>query len=312
MEATTLNFLGAGTRIIQLCGANVLIVDSNEAFKDGLTAFTAKKVIADALGLKLEWKTSGITIENTKLKKEISFKYSITCSAISALGDKTGDGKLSSMKIYTETALFETPKEQFKIAMSNILDVVDTNKTPLLKYKITPAFILELKALQTSYDADAFAPKNAIDAHKVTKGLLDTEVVEMKVILISEMDKPGEMFRLDDVEFYNLYRAARKVPHHHIHDKSPITPTATTGVIALTTLDKETGLPLSGVEFTILSINFIAYTDANGELAKDKLIPGEYEGTLTLAGKAPVNVTFTIVKGEITDLGFMMEGIQST
>ena len=111
------------------------------------------------------------------------------------------------------------------------------------------------------------------------------------------------------MEYYLAYKSARKVAHHHIHDKTPIPPDATTGNLALTIMNKATGLPIENVDFSVLSINYIAVSDVNGEIAKDLLLPGDYTGTLSCAGFAPIDFTFNIKKGEYTELGFMMENV---
>ncbi len=309
MDDLTINTLGSVTRIIYVSETNQLITDTIPAYKNGIVQLKGMKTAADALCVKLEWKTMGITKVGVAFKSDIAFNFSIAGMAISGLGDKIGDGKLSGMDSYTYTQLFETSKEQLSKSMTNILEVINLNKLPLEEFGITLPFISKLTAFKTDYDTTAFATKYAIDAHKVTKGLLDTLLGQMKGVISSQLDKPAAMFQLNNIEFYNLYKSARKVSHHHIHDKKPLPPDSLTGALALTALNKLTGLALINATLSVMSINYIGTTDINGEISNDKLLPGEYSGTLTCPGFTPVDFTFTIIKGEITELGFMMEAV---
>ncbi|MEI6821201.1 MAG: hypothetical protein WCL51_04665, partial [Bacteroidota bacterium] len=67
------------------------------------------------------------------------------------------------------------------------------------------------------------------------------------------------------------------------------------------------GEPIQNVEFSVLSMNFVAMSDVSGEISKEQMLPGEYIGVLSCTGFATINFSFIIKKGEITDLGFMME-----
>ena len=132
-------------------------------------------------------------------------------------------------------------------------------------------------------------------------------MVKMKKYTTTQLDKNAEFFRLDNMEYYLTYKSARKVAHRHTHNKAPIAPDAITGNLELVMTNKLTGEPIQNVEFSVLSMNFVAMSDVNGEISKEQMLPGEYIGVLSCTGFASINFSFIIKKGEITDLGFMME-----
>ncbi len=309
MEATTVYFMSSVTRILISGVTFTLTVAKSVAFSDNMTSLGAKKLTADGYIMLLEDKTSGITTENLSLKRGLSIGFSIAGSLISAHGASIGDGELTAMDRYTFSELYRTKPDQVTASMASILAVIEANKVALAAHGITAPIILKLKAYNTAYSGKKENTKIAIDVHKDTKKLLDALIVDMKKDITTQMDKNAEFFRFDDMEYYLTYTSARKIAHHHMHDKTPVTPDATTGNLALTAMNKATGELMSEVEFAVLSINYIAKTDINGEIAKDKLLPGEYTGTLSCPGFATINFTFNINIGEFTELGFMMEAV---
>ena len=211
------------------------------------------------------------------------------------------------MKSYTYSFLFTAKPEELVKILDKILLVVNTNKIALLAHGITPAIITKITGLRTLYGSQKFTTKDAIDLHKNTLIQLETLMVKMKKDITTKMDKNAEFFRFDNMEYYLTYKSARKVAHRHTHNKAPIAPDAITGNLELVMTNKLTGEPIQNVEFSVLSMNFVAMSDVNGEISKEQMLPGEYIGVLSCTGFASINFSFIIKKGEITDLGFMME-----
>ena len=309
MEAPLVYFLSMSTRVIMVCTLNSVKFITVPVFDDYLTTFKDMKLVADSYVQILEGKTLGITLEGVNLKKDIALYYSVTGSILSGYGASIQDEILMAMSSYNFSELYTTKVEQLKQSMAAILKVIDENKTPLIPHGITPAFILKLKEYQTSLDTKIFATKDAIDLHKNTKELLEELIKEMRTHLVTKMDKTSEIFQLIDKGFYKTYTSARKVAHHHMHVKNPVPVDPTMGGLAITAMNKETGDPMLNVNFSALSINYTADSDINGEIANNAILPGEYTGILTCEGFIPIEFTFTIKLGAVTELGFIMEPI---
>ena len=307
MEAPTVYFFSSVSRILTSGIKNPLVVSLSSAFSDNLITLTADKLTADELMVILEGKTLGNTAENLTLKKDTCTIFSIVSSLASAYGATIGDGDLTGMKIHTYNELFESKPEELVKILDKILKVIDDNKTPLLAHGVSPALILKMKGYRDSYSDKKFTTKDAIDLHKNTKIQLETLMVKIKKDITTKMDRNAEFFRLDNMEYYLTYKSARKVAHRHTHNKTPIPPDAITGNLELVITNKATGEDLENVEFSVLTINYIAMSDVNGEILKELLLPGEYVGTLSCPGFAKIDFSFTIKKGETTELGFMME-----
>ena len=309
MDSSNIYFLSMTTRVIYLCVNNQVVVLTLPAFNDFITELTTRKSICDGYNLILQGKTLGITIESVKLKKDIALNYGVCASAVSAYGASIEDDKLKNIEIFTYSQLLRTKPEELKVSLANILAIIDTNKVALVPFGISPAFTTKLTTLQTNLNDTAFGTKNAIDLHKATNELLEEELSEMQLLYSDKLDPLAEFFKLDQLAFYKLYRSARKVPHHHIHDKTPVPPDPTTGSLALTLMNSITGLPAQNINLSILSINYTANSDINGEISNTTLLPGEYNGTLTCDGFVSIDFTFTIKLGEISEIGFMMEPV---
>ena len=307
MEAPTVYFFSSIARILTTGIKNPITVALSPAFSDNLVTLTSDKLTADELMVILEGKTLGNTAENLTLKKDTCTIFGIVSSLASAYGATIGDGDLTGMKIHTYNELFATKPEELVKILDKILKVVDDNKTPLLAHGVSPAIVLKMKGYRDSYSEKKFTTKDAIDLHKNTKIQLETLMVKMKKDITTKMDKNAEFFRLDNMEYFLTYKSARKVAHRHTHNKTPIAPDAITGNLELVMTNKLTGEPIQNVEFSVLSMNFVAMSDVSGEISKEQMLPGEYIGVLSCTGFASINFTFIIKKGEITDLGFMME-----
>ncbi|MEI6823402.1 MAG: hypothetical protein WCL51_15840 [Bacteroidota bacterium] len=307
MDSSTVYYFSSVTRIITTGTKNPIVIALSPAFSTNLATLAADKSRADELMLILEGKTLGNTAENLILKKDTSTIFSIVCSLVSGYGASIKDGDLIGMGSYSYSTLFKTKPEELVKSLDAILKVVNTNKTALLAHGISPALILKITGFKDDYSEHKFTTKDAIDLHKNTKTQLELLMVKMKKDTTTQLDKNAEFFRLDNMEYYLTYKSARKVAHRHTHNKTPISPDATTGNLELIITNKTTGEDIQNVEFSILSINYIAMSDVNGEILKELLVPGEYTGTLSCPGFAKIDFTFTIKKGETTDLGFMME-----
>ena len=306
MNSKYVYYLSMVARVTYLCDNNATVLLLLPAFKGFITQLIAMKAVCDGYVQTLQGKTLKNTELGVALKKEISLYYSAACATISSFGQSIPDDKLIGLNIYNESELFHLKPEELKAIIITILKAIDDNKTALIPFGITTDFILQLTTLQTSLN-DFNISKNLIDLHKNTLEALDLQINKIRVLFKLNLDPSAEMFQFNSNEFYKAYTSARKVPHHHMHDKTPIPADVTTGQLAIKLLEKITGLPALNVTLSILAINFIAISDSNGEYFKDKLLPAEYSAILTSDKFDPIEFTFIIKIGETTELGFIME-----
>ncbi len=307
MESKTIYYLSMVTVVIYFNDNNQPVILLYPAIKDYMLELKGRKDVCDVYVQLLQGKTNGITLDVVKLRKDIGLYYGMCSSAISSHGASIGDSRLMEMDKINFSYLFRSKIEDLKETLINVLKEINLDLPAYLKYRINPAFITKLTDLQTNLNLIGVSTKVAINHHKDTKELLDEELKEIQKLLSEKIDTAAEMMQVDNTEEYKTYLSSRKVAHHHMHDNNPLPPDPTTGSLALTALDNITAAPIENATLTILSINFITTTDINGEISKDKFIPGEYIAKLTCPGRIPIDFTFVISHGEITDLGFMME-----
>ncbi len=84
-------------------------------------------------------------------------------------------------------------------------------------------------------------------------------------------------------------------------------PETTTGIMSLMVYDTETQEPLSGVVVSIPGLEHSDTTDEDGEDYLDGIAPGNYQGTLFLEDKKPLNFNLSIEAGKTTTLQLYME-----
>ncbi len=311
MNTTTFNFMSSVANIIYVCGENPTEVDKSPAFKDTISTLGAKYSEAQLLEIILEGKTPGITLNYFKLKTEGALNFGVTASVISGYGGTIHDNVLMKMKSINYSYLLNLSPEKLEVKLDEILKVLADNTVGLLTVGITPALVLKLKAIRAGLNTNKAKTQRAIKHHTETNNLYLAKIAEMKVLIYDILDPLANFFKLDDQAFFLAYKNARKIAHHHIHNKVPPTPDTITGILALTINDALTGLPKPGVKLEIPSINYEILTDENGEIANENMIPAEYIGRLTCDGSVPIDFTFNITMAQICELGFMMSALGS-
>ena len=311
MSRLNFSFMSSVANMIYVTAEHTTDVDESPAFKEGMIELGNKYSEAQLLEIILEGKTPGITLDYFKLKKDTSLNFGVGTSLIGGYGAKIGDGKLTKMKSITYSVLLDMTPQHLVVKLDEILGVIDVNKVGLASVGITPAYITKLIALRASVNVDKDNTQHAIKLHNETYDQYLVVIAEMKVIITTILDPMSKFFKLAHQPFYLAYKNARKISHHHIHNKKPPTPDTITGTLALTANDALTGLGKAGVKLEIPSINYEILTDVNGELANELMVPGEYIGKLTCDGCVPIDFTFKIVKAQICELGFMMSALGS-
>ena len=309
MNTTSFNFMSSVANMIYVCDKSPIVVDKSPAFKAGMITLGTKYTEAQLMEVLLEGKTPGITTDYMTLKTTASTTFGVVTSVVSGYGATVKNGVLIAMKSINYSYLLGMAPEKLEVKLDEILNVLDTNATGLLTVGITPALVLELKALRASVHTDKDKTKHAIKLHNETLELYEAKIAEMKVVITTILDPCSKFFKLGDVPFYLAYKNARKIAHHHIHNKVAPTPDTTTGILALTVNDALTGLPKPRVKLEVPSINYEILTDENGEAANENMVPDTYTGKLSCVGCVDIDFTFKITKAQITEMGFMMENL---
>ncbi len=309
MDDFKVYFQSMANRVVTTGADNQTTVDLNPAFKDQMDELGIMTSEADGYFVIIGGKHNDITIENVKIKRLATMTFSVAGSLMSACGVSIGNPELIAMKHNTFHFLFKSKPEELKPILVGMLKLIDDNKLPLLPFGFKLPYIAELIAMNATYVGSVFVPKNAIDAIKHANEKLDDVHALMQEHFTTKMDPTSRFFSINNNDYYMIYKSARKVTHHHMHKKIPIPINATTGNLYLNIAEKLTGISLENVTFSSLILNYIAQSDINGDINFLKIVPGEYQGTLTLPGYIPIDFTFTIKKGEETTLGFMMEKI---
>ena len=306
MEAALVYFFSMVAILLGTKAKYPTIVGVNPAFDSNMDELETDKTTADGLMVDLQSKTLAGTEENLELKKELSLEFADIAQVMSASGATDGIAELKGMESYTFSVLFTTMPEELVKSLDKILGVIDDNKIALLNHGITVLIIARIKALRDSYAANKFITKEAIKEHKKKHAQLETLKAKIQNDLTTKMDKNARIFRFNNMDYYLTYVEARKVTTRHTHKKTPIPIEATTGNLELILSNKNTGERIVKCKLEVPSINFSTYTDVNGEILKELMLPGNYTGTITCEGYESIDFSFSIVKGIVTDLGFML------
>ena len=148
MNSKNIYYLSMLTRLLNLCTTNEQVYALLTAFSDILTDLAARKLVCDAYVVLLQEKSEGITTNALKVKTDVAINYGVACSLVSAYGASIDDDKLKNIKLFNFSNLLKSKIEELKSSIVTILGIIDVNKTALLPFGISPAFILKLKPLK--------------------------------------------------------------------------------------------------------------------------------------------------------------------
>ncbi|MEI6851493.1 MAG: hypothetical protein WCL06_01575 [Bacteroidota bacterium] len=262
----------------------------------------------EKMAIKLDVSTKEFTKEGVAIRDKAAFEFSIAASVASGYGTSNNISVLVELNKYTNWFIRKCTLDDQLIHCKKILQVLGGYTVGLATAGLNAAFITTLTEDITQMEALTLIPQDMIDAHKALKIQFVDHMGKSKEFLDKQMDKAMELYRITNVPFYLLYTASRKARHHHRKRKLPVPdPEATTGILELMVLFKESMDAAAGVSFIVPVLNISQTTDEDGEIYCDQLVPGTYTAKLTMDGYKSIEFEFTIEAAKTNMLQFLME-----
>ncbi len=297
----------------------VYAMKSNPDYQAEISGTTATSDFFDTVGdllttakdweFKLAKSSKQFTIAGVDIKEVVAVNFSVTASAMSAYGVKTGDAQLTGLKtLYTYSNLLRTPIVDLQNDIAVIMGLITANKTPLADYKIDVPYTTNLTTLAAKLDTMAKLPQDVIKQHALDMKQWENHLKTIKKFFDDEMDPFMEIYQVAMVALYLAYLAARKVRHHHLKRKPKVVdPETTTGILELMALFKASMGPAAGASYVVTALGISDTTDEDGEGYNDGCKPGTFHGKIMMEGYKDIEFDFTIEAGKTTALQFLLE-----
>ena len=300
------------TTVIGVLDKHALVFDTNVGMKADVVIIKGKVVIIDGYE-SFDNRSIGTTAgKNQKFDLMINGTFKI-CNSGVAYGSRIDDQDIIKSFDYSLSDLQEGKEKAIHARCKAITEAALPIETILkAEYNLPVGHLTAQVIKNNNFFVLIDAPGKIIEAGKSVKEETTVEYHAIDLILSQRMDKMVYSYKDTNPDFYLEYHNARKIGGYKKKKVVPPAPDSLTGTLHLNASSSSTGLAILGAIFTILSINFGAVTDVNGEIVNEKMLPGTYTGRLTCDGYTPIDFTFIITKAMICELGFMMEEIQSS
>jgi hypothetical protein len=132
-------------------------------------------------------------------------------NALSVLGDHTGNEQLKAeCRIYSSRLYLLRDLELIKLG-NHIAEIVQQHAAELAEYGIADSDRAALAAAIESFSKMREGQQQRMSEVKSVRGMLYKDITEAAGILKNEIDPLMELVKAGNSEFYNQYRAARKI-----------------------------------------------------------------------------------------------------
>lgn len=251
----------------------------------------------------------GITDGKNSLKENLIVMASDYARKLGAYAKFTNNATLAQEVKFTESKLRQVADTAVKDYAQIVYDRAQPIVASLATYGITAATQTALASAITAYNASIGKPgAGRSEGTQITQQLV--ALFKTADTALANMDAAVEIVRLSQVNFYNGYKAARKVIE---------TGVGSLAVKALIT-DATTGEPLKGVtvsfsldgsqlkaKATNNKPEVVKKTAEKGGFNIKSLLAGTYQVTLKKAGYADQVVSISVNDGELTELNVSLE-----
>jgi len=205
------NNFGMIRTVDAVCVAKASVIAQVKAFEKSHTALKAKmgEILVTARERKLV--LTGITDDKQTKKKELAILGNIVAGVVKGYANTVGDKKLAAEVNFSESGLLADKDEEILINADIIFTRATKFKIELVDYGITPELLDGFEALIGDFSDKKPAPTNAKNTKEVLTVKLDLLFDEANDILKLQMDNTGKIFKTLNTEFYDLYKASRKI-----------------------------------------------------------------------------------------------------
>ena len=286
-------FLATKERLSQTATS---IINAMPGFSAYVTSFNTNVATLQATREVQEVDRSGIAVNKREIQIDLIAKSIDVAKKVKAYAINNSNSVLANEVSYTESDLKRSADTILRDKCMVIYTKANANATALASYGITSAQLTALLSLINSFNAAIPKPRIGVTTKKQATEQIDALFASTDAIL-TKMDILVEILKTSQPEFYQNYTDARM-----LIDAS-YSKLAFRGIVK----DKESSLPVSGVEVVISESDVKVKTSAKGYFQMKHLASGTYVFVFKKAGYKTKEETIHITEGERTELRVVLE-----
>lgn len=281
-------------------GDNVAILDPLPNFQESYRGFQDTIAQIQQRGKLQNFSKTGIAVTKNELKQELTTLAVDTARKITAYAKFSKNNTLLEEVNYSESDLKRCADTNLCSVAQGIYDRAETSIDALAAYGVTPETQSALASAINSFNASIPKPRLGIAEKKLSTEQL-VRLFKTADTYLGNIDTLVEIVRLSQVDFYNGYRAARKLVQ------------TGNGSLALkgTVTDAQNGEPLKGVTLRFVSSDgiepFEKVTAEKGGFIAKAIPEGTYQVTASKEGFKEKVMTISVVDGEMTKMDLKLE-----
>jgi hypothetical protein len=290
---------------------NSSIIKGLPSFQENFTSFQSTIMQIQDIAEQQKIDKTGITEGKNQLRMALAELAADNSRKLTAFAKLNNNPTLLGEVKFNESDLKRCADTALKDYSQIVYDRAQANISALADYGITEATQNSLLNAINAYNASIAKPKIGItERSQATKQLV--VLFKMADASLSNMDATVEIIRLAQPNFYNGYKAVRKVVE------------TGAGSLALRgcAIDVLTGEPVMGVTFKFFSdentdketaahgnASLIKKTAEKGSFNVKNINEGVYQVRVTKPGYKEKIITVSVAEGEMTDLRVGLEKV---
>ena len=281
-------------------GDNVSILDPLPNFQENYRGFQDTIAQIQQSGTLQNFSKTGIAATKNEQKQELTTLAVDAARKITAYAKLNKNNTLLKEVNYSESDLKRCADTNLCSVAQGIYDRAQANIDALAAYGVTPETQGALANAISSFNTSIPKPRLGIAEKKQTTEQL-IRLFKVADTYLENVDTLVEIVRLSQVDFYNGYRAARKLVqtgNGSLSMKGTIT-------------DAQNGEPLKGVTLRFVSNDgvepFEKVTAEKGGFIAKAIPEGTYQVTASKEGFKEKVMTISVVDGEMTKMDLKLE-----
>lgn len=252
---------------------------------------------------------TGLAKQKKELREKLISLSVDNSRKLTALAKFSNNTLLMSEVKFTMSGFSKMTDVAIKDYAQIIYDKAQANLESLPSYGITPETQKTLLEIINAYNESIAKPRVGItERSQATKKLV--MLIDTADTIIANMDLAVEIIRLNQPDFYNGYKTARKI----------VETSAGNLTLKAMATDKRNGEPLKGVKFIFKSLSekvgaingkdeLVKKTAEKGRFNIKNMPAGTYQVVIAKNGYKDKTEMVTVAEGEMTDMKVELERI---
>ena len=306
------NHLNMQLTVVKFCNDNLSVVNTLPGFSANLQILSDSNNQISTVAELQETGTGGITTNKKQLRLNLNALASDTARKLTAFAKLTGNHTLLGEVNYTDSDFKRFSDIEARDHAKIVYNKAEDNLAGVAEYAINATTQTDLQNAIQSFGSVMTAPRiSATTKSQATKQLV--KLFNTTSMAFDKMDATVELVRLTNPNFYNGYKAARKIMNKgkgKLAVKGSVTDSKNSEPIkGVTVTFMPDGEPVAKMQATNSEATLSKTTADKGGFNIKSIPAGTYRVSFKKAGYTEQTMTVNVNDGELTVVDTVLEKI---